>query len=422
MDPKKSNHLTPVVATLVVSVFIAGSVFFLNQKPQDPPKNSLDNPTELPLTHRVPAPAINHFKSVNLIQLEQDKETRLSLFKNHLLDLNSEGHRAIFENLNRPPHTKAQKDMLALLLNSWGRIDAKSALGAVDSVADANKKAIYTDYILAGWTREDPESAWTWATERIPPPEQGFYSSIRRFDGMLDSLIDLNNYGVAASLVSTISSQNIQGAISARLAKEWAGVAPAEAARWVNGIEDRILKLNAYRGYSESICEIDVSMATRLALSQTEPHLQSYGLVTVVTHFLQEDNPSNATKWIMSQSPAPTMDVAYQAYINGTMHTDPDNAIEAISRVTDADTKEQMAKSAINRFKVDLPDRAINLTLQYVKKNPVGEASKILENWAKYEPEGASQYIASNTSLSETDRRQLQTVLAKVAAKAAAKK
>ena len=115
------------------------------------------------------------------------------------------------------------------------------------------------------------------------------------------------------------------------------------------------------------------------------------------------------------------MDTAYGTYCQRIATIDPGSAIIALSRVTNDEAKNELAKSTINRLKTDLPDRAIDLTLEYVKKNPIGEASKILENWARYEPEGASKYIASNTALSETDRRQLQTVLAKALAKASAK-
>jgi hypothetical protein len=344
-----------------------------------------------------------------------DFDTALWLFAGELRELNTSQHAQLYEKLKSPPYTSKRRAMLEMLLRSWGQIDPHSALSALETFSGYGRVS-YVNQVLAGWARKDPQDAWTWGKESLAREPQGpewISLAQKRFGAMLDALTAAEQYQIAAKLVSTTQNGGVQGALAISLGREWGRGDSRSALNWIDAIGDDILKLNAYQGFSRSIAEVDPDAATKLALSRGDLVQTSVGLRDVMFHFIENKDYATATKWMLEQQPNAAMDVPYQEYINNVIFTDPDSAITALSRITDQVRRDETAAESIKALSNDLPDRAINLALQYVKKNPVGEASKILTRWAKYDYEGASKYIASNPTLSDDARKQLTSVLAK---------
>lgn len=348
-----------------------------------------------------------------------DSDTALWLLAGQLQQLSASEHGKLYEKLKSPPHTSKRRAMLEMLLRSWGKIDPNSALIALETYTGYGK-ASYINQVLAGWARKDPQGAWMWASDsltREPQGQEWLSVAQSRFDAMLDALTSSEQYEIAATLVSTTQIGSIQGDLAISLGKEWGRGDSRAALTWIDAIGDDILKLNAYQGFTRSITEVDPGAATKLALSRGDPIQTSVGLRDVMFYFIENKDYATATQWVLEQQPNDVMDVPYQEYVNNVIFTDPDSAIIALSRMTDPVRRDETAAQSIKALSGDLPDRAIDLTLQYVKKNPVGDASKILARWAKYDYEGASNYITSNSTLSDDARKQLTSVLVKSAPK-----
>jgi len=162
------------------------------------------------------------------------------------------------------------------VIRGLARSDLEAATDLTYDLPYGRNRGRAVDSLVQGWMQEGPQSASVWAMRLSDDDPQLKAGIVNR---VVDRLAKIDPSGSIDLAMSLPEGESRQRAVET-LADEWSEEAPAEAARWVDKLED--------------------------------PSLRSEAMAEVVGNWARTE-PEQAAAWINAQEPGPALDKSYRS-------------------------------------------------------------------------------------------------------------
>jgi hypothetical protein len=275
--------------------------------------------------------------------------------------------KAAIKFLQEIPANPGRNQVLASFLELWAAEDGRRAMAFATSLESASEKELAIRAALNGWSRGQPEDAWSWVIEQAgnsrraerwlevivsnlgasdsavafqlleQTPESNFRN--RMAVVVMDQLLQAHSPREAIAWLSEFPATSSPYA-AAHLAVGWALAEPEAAARWLRKSYPRQLA-----GLGDVLREwvfVNPDQAANWVWRNYSGADRRDLMEVISDEWIGNDGPAALAGWLNSHGPDPTLDGAIAQLALSTAEVDPGTALVWAQSVFDIDERSML--------------------------------------------------------------------------------